>query len=47
MALQNGATKSAANAINRLTVISADKDLKPVYETVIKEMMICYCVDNE
>lgn len=47
MALQNGATKSAASAINRLTVISADKDLKPVYETVIKEMMIYYCVDTD
>ena len=47
MALQNGATKSAANAINRLTVISADKDLKPVYETVIKEMMIRYCVNTD
>lgn len=47
MALQNGATKSAANAINRLTVISTDKDLKPVYETVIKEMMICYCIDTD
>lgn len=44
-ALQNGATKTAVNAINRLTVIAGDKDLKPIYETVIKEMMIAYCVD--
>lgn len=45
IALQNGATKTAANSINRLTVIASDKDLKPIYETVIREMMILYCVD--
>ena len=45
MALQNGSTKTAANAINRLTVICSDKDLKPIYETVIKEMMMCYCIE--
>lgn len=45
MALQNGATKTAANSINRLTIISSDKDLKLIYETVIKEMMIAYCVE--
>lgn len=45
VALQNGATKTAVNSINRLSVISADRDLKPVYETVIKEMMIAYCVE--
>lgn len=45
MALQNGATKTAANSINRLTVIAADKDLRPIYETVIREMMIAYCVE--
>lgn len=44
-ALQNGATKTAVNAINRLTIIAGDKDLKPIYETVIKEMMIAYCVE--
>lgn len=43
-ALENGATKTYANSINKLTVIAMDKDLKPIYETVIKEMMICYCV---
>lgn len=43
-ALENGATKTYANNINKLTVIAMDKDLKPIYETVIKEMMICYCV---
>ena len=45
VALQNGATKTAANSINRLTIIASDKDLKPIYETVIKEMMIAYCVN--
>lgn len=45
MALQNGATKTAAGSINKLTVISSDKDLKPIYETVIREMMIAYCVE--
>lgn len=44
MALKNGATKSQADKISILYVISADNDLKPIYETVIKEMMICYCV---
>ncbi len=44
-ALQNGATKTVINSINRLTVISEDRDLKPIYETVIKEMMIAYCVE--
>lgn len=44
-ALQNGATKTYVNNINKLTVISTDKDLKPIYETVIKEMMIYYCVE--
>lgn len=45
-ALENGATKTIANGINKLTVISNDKGLKPIYETVIKEMMICYCVNT-
>lgn len=45
-ALQNGASKSKASQINALTIIAMDKDLKPVYETVIKEMMICYCVKS-
>lgn len=43
-ALKNGATKTQANDINKLTIIAMDKNLKPIYETVIKEMMICYCV---
>ena len=43
-ALQNGATSSKVKEINPLTIIASDKDLKPVYEMVIKEMMIYYCV---
>ena len=39
-----GITKAQLNAINKLTIISNDKSLRPVYETVIKEMMIAYCV---
>ena len=40
-----GITKTELNAINKLTIISGDKSLRPVYETVIKEMMIAYCVN--
>lgn len=40
-----GITKTELNAINKLSIISGDKSLRPVYETVIKEMMIAYCVD--
>lgn len=43
-ALQNGATSSKVREINQLTIIAADKDLKPIYEKVIKEMMVYYCV---
>lgn len=39
-----GVTKAELNAINKLTVIVGDKSLRPIYETVIKEMMIAYCV---
>lgn len=38
-------TKKELDSINKLSVIAEDKSLKPVYETVIKEMMICYCVN--
>jgi len=38
-------TKKELDSINKLSVISEDKSLKPVYETVVKEMMICYCVN--
>ena len=40
-----GISKTELNSINKLTVIANDKSLKPVYETVIKEMMIAYCVE--
>lgn len=43
-ALQNGATSSKVKDINPLTIIAADKDLKPIYEKVIKEMVSYYCV---
>ncbi|MBS6956341.1 MAG: antA/AntB antirepressor family protein, partial [Enterocloster asparagiformis] len=34
-----GATKNQVNAINKLSIIEADRDLKPVYEAVIREML--------
>lgn len=40
-----GISKTELNSINKLTIIANDKSLKPVYETVIKEMMIAYCVE--
>ena len=43
-AQKNGASQSAIKNITHLSIIADDKDLKPVYETVIKEMMIAYCV---
>lgn len=36
--------KAELNKINKIYVISNDKDLRPAYELVIKEMMIYYCV---
>lgn len=39
------ATKSQINTINKLTVIEADRDLRPVYESVIKEMLAAYGVN--
>lgn len=41
-----GITKAKLNSINKLTIIANDKSLRPVYETVIKEMMIAYCVED-
>lgn len=38
-------TKKELEAINKLSVILEDKALKPIYETVIKEMMLYYCVE--
>ena len=36
--------KSELQKINKIYIIANDKDLRPAYELVIKEMMICYCV---
>ncbi|KQC86029.1 ORF6N domain-containing protein [Butyribacter intestini] len=41
---KNGASQSKIREITYLSIITDDKDLKPVYETVIKEMMLAYCV---
>ena len=38
--------KTDLDKINKLSVITSDKDLKPAYELVIKEMMMCYCAAN-
>lgn len=35
---------SELQKINKIYVIANDKDLRPAYELVIKEMMICYCM---
>lgn len=45
-AKKKGAGADQLSEITYLYVIANDKDLKPVYETVIKEMMIAYCVDG-
>lgn len=44
-ALTAGASTARVNSINKLTIIENDKALKPIYETVLKEMMITYCVE--
>lgn len=36
--------KSELEKINKIYVIANDKDLRPAYELVIKEMMMYYCV---
>lgn len=46
-ALRAGASTTRVKAITKLYIIEHDKDLKPVYESVIREMMICYCVDTK
>lgn len=38
--------KADLQKINKLYVIANDKDLRPAYELVIKEMMMCYCVKS-
>lgn len=41
-AIRSGATHSQAKEITALSVIMTDKALKPLYETVIREMLIYY-----
>lgn len=36
--------KSELDKINKIYIIANDKDLRPAYELVIKEMMVYYCV---
>lgn len=36
--------KSELDKINKIYIIANDKDLRPAYELVIKEMMMYYCV---
>lgn len=46
IALESGRTKTwIEQNINNLSVIASDKDLRPAYESVMREMMIYYCVD--
>lgn len=44
-AVEAGATQEKVKAINKLAIIIDDKDLKPVYESVIREMLVAYCVN--
>ena len=44
-AFRAGASNARVKAINKLYIIEHDKDLKPVYESVIREMMISYCLE--
>lgn len=37
--------KSELKKINKLYIVANDKDLKPAYELVLKEMMLYYCVE--
>lgn len=38
--------KTELQKINKIYIIANDKDLRPAYELVIKEMMVCYCVKS-
>lgn len=38
--------KAELQKITKIYIIANDKDLRPAYELVIKEMMICYCVKS-
>lgn len=40
-----GASSARIKEITKLSIIESDKALKPLYETVIREMMITYCVE--
>lgn len=44
-AREHGASETNVKKINKLSVISDNKDLRLIYETVIREMMIAYCVN--
>lgn len=41
-AARSGASKTQIKDITKLTIIEGDKDLKPVYEAVIREMLVVY-----
>lgn len=40
-----GASAERVRSINKLSIIEADKALKPLYETVIREMLIAYQIE--
>lgn len=42
---EKGATKSQLKSINKLSVIMADVRLKKIYHSVIREMLLAYCLD--
>lgn len=47
IALENGKSKTwIEQNINNLSIIADDKDLKPAYESALREMMIFYCVNS-
>jgi phage anti-repressor protein len=44
---ENGVCKSKVKAISKLSVIESDKRLKALYITVLQEMTVAYCVEDE
>lgn len=42
---EKGATKTQLKSINKLSVIMADVRLKKIYHSVIREMLLAYCLD--
>lgn len=42
---EKGATKTQLKSINKLSVIIADVRLKGLYHSVIREMLLAYCLD--